>query len=58
MREQRLERENSRRGALGLEPLATAEELEELEPRDVLLDEAAKIVAELAQLNGQQAAQR
>ncbi len=58
LREQRLERENARRGALGLEPLATAEELEELEPRDVLLDEAAKIVAELAQLDGQQAAQR
>ena len=58
LRQERLERENARRTALGLDLLATPEELEELEPRDVLLDEAAKIVAELSQLNGQQAAQR
>ncbi len=56
MREQRLRRENARRAALQLAPLETPEELEELEPRDVLLDEAAKIVAELATLDKQQAA--
>ena len=44
--QKRLDRENVRRHALGLEPLETTEALEELEPRDVLLDEAAKIVAE------------
>ena len=58
LREQRLERENARRAALGLEALESSEALEDMEPRDVLLDEAAKIVGELADLDGQQAAQR
>jgi carboxyl-terminal processing protease len=58
LREERLKRENARRAALSLEVLETVEELDELEPRDVLLDEAAKIVGELADFDGQQAAKR
>lgn len=46
----RLARENERRAALQLEPVATMEELEALEPPDVHLDEAAAIVTDLAQL--------
>ena len=44
----RLERENARRAALQLEPLATAEELEALEGPDVHLDQAAAIVTDMA----------
>ncbi len=44
----RLERENARRAALQLEPLATVEELEALEGPDVHLDQAAAIVTDLA----------
>ena len=44
----RLERENARRAALQLEPLQSAEELEEVEPPDVNLDEAAAIVTDMA----------
>ena len=46
----RLARENERRAALQLEPVATMEELEALEPPDVHLDEAAAIVTDLAEL--------
>jgi len=46
----RLDRENERRAALQLEPVATMEELEALEPTDVHLDEAAAIVTDLAEL--------
>jgi carboxyl-terminal processing protease len=46
----RLDRENERRAALQLEPVATMEELEALEPPDVHLDEAAAIVTDLAEL--------
>ena len=46
----RLNRENERRAALQLEPVATMEELEALEPPDVHLDEAAAIVTDLAEL--------
>jgi len=46
--EKRLERENARRAALQLEPLKSAEELEESEPPDVNLDEAAAIVTDMA----------
>ena len=46
----RLDRENARRAALQLEPVATLEELEALEPPDVHLDQAAAIVTDLAQL--------
>ncbi|HZW59127.1 MAG TPA: carboxy terminal-processing peptidase [Woeseiaceae bacterium] len=48
--ERRLERENARRKAQGLEPVHTAEELEELEAPDVQLDQAAAIVTDLAEM--------
>jgi len=46
--EKRLERENVRRAALGLEPLESIEALEEVETPDVQLDQAASIVTDLA----------
>jgi carboxyl-terminal processing protease len=46
----RLERENARRVALQLEPVATIEELEKLDMPDVQLDQAADIVTDLAVL--------
>lgn len=46
----RLERENARRAALGLDPLAAADELDELEAPDVHLDQAAAIVTDLVQM--------
>lgn len=46
----RLERENARRAALGFEPVATTEELEDLEEPDVQLDQAAAIITDLAEL--------
>ena len=46
--EKRLERENVRRAALGLEALPSVEALEELEAPDVHLDQAASIVTDLA----------
>ena len=46
----RLARENARRAALQLEPVADLEELEALEAPDVHLDQAAAIVSDLAQL--------
>jgi carboxyl-terminal processing protease len=46
----RLERENARRAALQLEPIADLEELEGLEGPDVHLDQAAAIVTDLARL--------
>ncbi len=46
----RLDRENVRRAALQLEPVATMEELEALEAPDVHLDQAAAIVTDLAEL--------
>lgn len=50
MRQRRLSLENARRAARGLEPIATVEELEELEGPDVQLDQAAGIVTDLALL--------
>ena len=44
----RLKRENQRRAALELEPLATVEELETVEAPDVHLNQAADIVTDLA----------
>lgn len=46
----RLERENARRAALNLEPLADTEELEDMEEPDVHLDQAAAIVTDLAEI--------
>jgi carboxyl-terminal processing protease len=49
----RLERENNRRAALGLEPLANIEELETaLAPEEILLEQATRMVAEMASLKG------
>lgn len=49
-RQRRLDRENDRRTALGLEPLATIEELEDAEAPDVHLNEAADIITDLAEI--------
>ena len=46
----RLERENTRRVALQLEPVATLEELEITEGPDIHLDQATAIITDLAQL--------
>jgi carboxyl-terminal processing protease len=47
----RLERENARRAALGLPPLTTVEELDTAElPATILLQQAARIVAEMVSL--------
>ena len=48
--ERRLERENDRRSALGLEPLESLEDIDEEEMPDVLLDQAADIVRDMAEL--------
>ena len=50
-RQARFDRENDRRVALGLEPLESAEELDEAERPDTLLQQAAEIVTDLALLN-------
>jgi len=52
----RLERENARRAALQLEPVATIEELEKMDAPDVQLDQAADIVTDLAVLREVKAA--
>ena len=52
----RLERENARRAALQLEPVATIEELESMDAPDVHLDQAADIVTDLAVLREVEAA--
>ncbi len=52
----RLERENARRAALQLVPVATIEELEDLDAPDVHLDQAADIVTDLAVLREVEAA--
>ena len=52
----RLERENARRAALQLAPIATIEELEKLDAPDVQLDQAADIVTDLAVLREVEAA--
>jgi hypothetical protein len=43
-------RENARRASLGLEPLASIEELESLDPPDILLEQATGVVADMAEL--------
>ena len=52
----RLERENARRAALQLPPIATIEELESMDAPDVHLDQAADIVTDLAVLREVEAA--
>ena len=51
MREQQLARENKRREARGLPPLESTEDLNDLEPVDVVLDEAAEIVADMIKID-------
>lgn len=46
----RLERENARRAAQGLDPITDMQELEGVEGPDVHLDQAAEIVSDLARL--------
>ena len=46
----RLDRENERRSALGLEPVASLDDIDEDEVPDIQLDQAAGIVTDLAQL--------
>jgi carboxyl-terminal processing protease len=48
--EERLARENARRTAQGLDPLATLEELDADDAPDILLREAAAVVADLAEV--------
>ncbi|MEM8548184.1 MAG: carboxy terminal-processing peptidase, partial [Pseudomonadota bacterium] len=48
----RLDRENLRREAIGLEPLGDASELEDAETPDIVLNEAADVVADMAVFNG------
>jgi len=50
LQERQLARENERRAALGLEPIATTDELETNEPVDVLLNQASRVVADMATL--------
>ncbi|HSG67004.1 MAG TPA: carboxy terminal-processing peptidase [Gammaproteobacteria bacterium] len=50
MQDQQLRRENDRRAALGLDPLASVEELEAAEPPDILLEQATGVVADMASL--------
>ncbi len=50
-RQARLDRENDRRTALGLEPLESIEELDVAERPDILLQQAAEIATDLVLLN-------
>ncbi|MCZ6498363.1 MAG: carboxy terminal-processing peptidase [Gammaproteobacteria bacterium] len=50
MQEQQLLRENQRRAALNLEPLVSIEDLEAVEISDLLLDQATRVVADMAAL--------
>ncbi len=47
---EQLARENERRAALGLEPFVTPEELETAEAVDILLNQATRVVADMAAL--------
>ncbi|MEL7373787.1 MAG: carboxy terminal-processing peptidase, partial [Pseudomonadota bacterium] len=49
-RQARLDRENARRDAAGLEPLDSMEALEEAELPDIVLNEAADVVADMVSL--------
>jgi len=51
LQQQQLERENERRAALGLEAIESIEELDTVEAPDVLLDQATRVVADMAGLN-------
>ena len=51
LQEQQLTRENERRAALELEPLASIDDFEAVESSDVQLDQAARVVADMAALD-------
>jgi len=48
LQEEQLARENERRAALGLEPIASTEELDTTQRTDVLLNQATRVVADMA----------
>ncbi len=50
--QRRLALENARRAALGMEPLEDVEALEDVEPVDVMLHEAAEIITDYSTLRG------
>ena len=50
-REKRLQRENERRSAIGLDPIESLEDITEDEQPDILLEQAAEILTDLAGLN-------
>jgi carboxyl-terminal processing protease len=56
--EHQLHRENERRAALGLEPVESLDDIEEDEIPDILLDQAAGIVTDLAQMREIDSAER
>ena len=47
---EQLDRENERRVALGLEPLESVEALEAIDTSDIQLDQAMRVVADMAAL--------
>jgi carboxyl-terminal processing protease len=49
---ERLERENARRAAIGLEAVASFDDIEDVEQPDILLDQATNIVSDLVSLEG------
>jgi carboxyl-terminal processing protease len=51
LQEQQLTRENERRAGLDLEPLASIDDFEAAEASDIQLDQAARVVADMAVLN-------
>ncbi|MEO0574396.1 MAG: carboxy terminal-processing peptidase [Pseudomonadota bacterium] len=51
-RDARLARENKRRAAVGLEPLADMEALEDSEAPDIVLNEAADVVSDMVEIAG------
>jgi hypothetical protein len=53
MEQEQLVRENARRAALGLEPIASLEDLDTSVdvPGEILLDQAARVVVEMALLD-------
>ncbi len=53
-RQQRLERENQRRLANGMEPVDSLDALKDEELPDIFLDQATEIVTDLIKLNKQQ----
>jgi carboxyl-terminal processing protease len=52
LQEEQLVRENERRAASDLEPLASIEDLEAVEATDILLQQATEVVADMAALEG------